>query len=82
MKPSSAHKWLLASVIGVLWAIATTVLWGLLAIAFGRSKSDMRLLTVLIIGAVIAAMLGAHGYSQGWKSGTKAGASPRKDLNS
>jgi hypothetical protein len=81
MKPSPAHKWLLASVIGVLWAIATTILWGLLAIAFGRSKSDMRLLTVLIIGAVIAAMLGAHGYSQGWKSGSKAGASPRKDLN-
>ena len=82
MKPSPAHKWLLASLIGVLWAIATTVLWALLAIAFGRSKSDTRLLTVLIIAAVVAAMLGAHAYSQGWKSGTKAGASTRKDLNS
>ncbi len=81
MKPSATHKWLLAAVIGVFWAIATTILWGALAVAFGRSKSDTRLLTVLIIAAVIAAMLGAHAYSQGWKSGSKAGGGPRKDLN-
>jgi hypothetical protein len=82
MKPTAAHKWLLAAVIGVLWAIATTILWALLAVAFGRSKSDTRLLTVLIIGAIVAAMLCAHAYSQGWKSGSKAGAGARKDLNS
>lgn len=80
MKPSAAHKWLLAAVIGVLWAIATTILWAALALAFGRSKSDTRLLTVLIIGAVVAAMLGAHCYSQGWKSGIKSGGVAPKDL--
>ena len=79
MKPSATHKWLLASVMGVLWAIATTILWALLAVAFGRSKSDLRLLTVLVLGAVIAALLGAHAYSEGWKSGSKATVSPRKD---
>ena len=81
MKPSPAHKWLLASVVGVLWAICTTILWALLAIGLGRSKSDMRLLTVLILGAIIAAMLGAHAYSQGWQSGSKAGTAPRRDVN-
>lgn len=71
MKPPATHKWLHASVMAVLWAIATTILWGLLALAFGRSKSDLRLITVLIIWAVVAAILAAHAYSEGWKSGTR-----------
>jgi len=81
MKQSAAHKWLLASVMGILWAIATAVLWALLALAFGRSKSDLRLITMLILGAVIATLLGAHAYSEGWKGGNKATVS-RKDPNS
>lgn len=79
MKPSATHKWLLASVIAVCWAIATTVLWTLLALGFGRSKSDLRLITVLIIAAVVAALLGAHAYSEGWKSGSKAALGARKE---
>ena len=81
MKPSATHKWLLASVMAVLWAIATTVLWALLALGFGRSKSDLRLITVLIIGAVIGALLGAYVYSEGWKGGSRAALGARKDLN-
>jgi len=79
MKPSAAHKWLCASVMGVLWAIATVVIWVLLAVAFGRSKSDLRLVTVLILSAAIAALLGAHAYSEGWKSGCKAKLTSGKD---
>jgi hypothetical protein len=79
MKPSAPHKWLLASVMAVLWAISTTILWALLAVAFGRSKSDVRLITVLIVGAVVAALVVAHAYSEGWKSGSKAALSPRKE---
>jgi hypothetical protein len=82
MKPSATHKWLAASVMAVLWAISTTVLWALLALAFGRSKSDMRLIVVLIIGAVVAALLGAHTYSEGWKGGIKAAGGLRKDSHS
>jgi fatty acid desaturase len=74
MKPSATHKWLAAAVMAVLWAISTTVLWALLAVAFGRSKSDGRLITVLIMGAVIAALLGAHAYSEGWKGSSRAAA--------
>jgi hypothetical protein len=81
MKPSATHKWLLASVMGVSWAIATAILWALLALAFGRSKSDLRLIAVLVLGAVIVALLGAHVYSEGWESGRKATVSPRKDSN-
>ena len=81
MKPSATHKWLLAAVMAVLWAISTTVLWALLALAFGRSKSDMRLISVLIIGAVVAAFLVAHAYSQGWKSGSKASLGANKESN-
>lgn len=55
MKPSATHQWLVAAVMAVLWAIATTLLWALLALAFGRSKSDMRLISVLVVGAVLAA---------------------------
>ncbi len=79
MKPSATHKWLLASVTGVLWAIATAILWAVLALAFGRSKSDLRLITMLILGALIVALLGAHVYSEGWKSGSKAIVGSRKD---
>ncbi len=79
MKPSGTHKWLLAWVIAVLWAIVTTILWALLALAFGRSKSDLRLITVLMMGAVVAALLCAHAYSEGWKSGSKAALGARKE---
>jgi hypothetical protein len=81
MKPSATHKWLLAWVMGVVWAIATAILWALLAVAFGRSKSDARLITVLIISAAVAAVLVAHAYSEGWKSGSKASLGTRKDSN-
>jgi len=77
----SPHKWLVASIMGVVWAMATAILWALLALAFGRSKSDGRLITVLIIGAVIAVLTGAHLYSEGWKDGSKTASSSRKDLN-
>jgi len=80
MKPSATHKWLVASVMGVVWAMAIAILWVLLALAFGRSKSDTRLITVLIVGAGIAILIGAHVYSEGWKDGSKAAASSRKDL--
>jgi len=81
MKPSATYKWLVASVMGVFWAIATTVLWAFLAVAFGRSKSDVRLITMLILGAVIATLLSAHTYTEGWKGGSKATVSPRQDSN-
>lgn len=80
-KPSATHKWLVASVMGVLWAIGTTIVWTLLAVAFGRSKSDQRLILVLILGGVIAVLLGAHAYSEGWKGGSNAAGSLRKDSN-
>lgn len=82
MKPSATQKWLVAWVMAVVWAIATTIVWALLALAFGRSRSDLRLITVLIIGAVVAALLGAHTYSEGWKGGSKAARGARKDSNS
>jgi len=66
---------------GVVWAIAIAILWALLTLAFGRSKSDLRLITVLVLGAVIAAVLSAHVYSEGWKAGRKATLSSRKDSN-
>ena len=72
MKPPSTYKWLIASVMGVSWGIATTILWALLAVGFGRSKSNLRLITMLILGAVIATLLSAHAYSEGWKGGSKA----------
>jgi len=82
MKPSAPYKWLIASVMGVFWAIATTILWTLLAVAFGRSKSDLRLITMLILGAVIATLLSAHAYHEGWKARSKATVSSRQDSNS
>jgi hypothetical protein len=70
---------------GVFWAIATTILWAFLAVpwaflavAFGRSKSDLKLTTMLILGAVIAMVLSAHAYTEGWKGGSKATVSSRR----
>lgn len=82
MKPSATHKWLVASVMGVLWAIVTAVLWALLALAFGRSKSDFRLITVLILSAVAAVLLAAHVYSEGWKDGSRTSLTSRKGSSS
>lgn len=62
----------------VFWAIATTILWAFLAVAFGRSKSDLKLTTMLILGAVIAMVLSAHAYTEGWKGGSKATVSSRR----
>jgi hypothetical protein len=42
----------------------------------------MRLITVLILGAVVAAILGAHAYSEGWKRGRKAALGAGKESNS
>ena len=68
MKRAAPHRFLVGAVMGVLWAIAATALWAGLAVAFGRSKSDGRLLTMLILGAVAVALLCAHSYREGWKS--------------
>jgi hypothetical protein len=81
MKPSATHKWLCAWVMAIVWAMVTAILWAVLAVAFGRSKSDGRLISVLIIGTVIVALIGAHAYSEGWKSGSRAKLSPPKDSN-
>ncbi len=66
--PPATHIWLLAAVMGVFWAIVVTISWALLALAFGRSRGDLRLMLMLIIGAVAAAFLCAHAYREGWKS--------------
>jgi fatty acid desaturase len=73
MKPPATDTWLLASVMAVLWAIVTNVLWALLALGFGRSRGTPRLITMLIIGAVVVAFLCAHAYREGWKSSRKNG---------
>ena len=73
MKPPTTDTWLLASVMAVLWAIVTNVLWALLALGFGRSRGTPRLITMLIIGAVVVAFLCAHAYREGWKSSRKNG---------
>ncbi len=82
MKPSATNKWLLASVMAVCWGIVTTFVWVLLAVGFGRSKSDLRLITVLILGAVVVALLSAHSYSEGWKGGSKVKSQSRQDSGS
>lgn len=66
--PAPSDTVLFASVMAVAWAIVTTVVWALLAIGFGRSKSNGRLLTMLITGAVVVAFLCGHAYRQGWRS--------------
>jgi len=52
----------------ISWACVTIAAWAVLAVAFGRSKSNERLLTMLVIGAVVVAFLCTHSYRQGWKS--------------
>ena len=59
---------LFASVQAVAWAMVTTVLWAALTLGFGRSKSNGRLLTMLVMGAVVVAFLCGHAYRQGWRS--------------
>ena len=66
--PPASERFLFASVMAVAWAIVTTAAWALLAVGFGRSKSNERLLTMLVIGAVVVALLCAHAYRQGWNS--------------
>jgi len=73
MKPPATDTWLLASVMAVLWAIVTNILWALLTLGFGRSRGTPRLITMLIIGAVVVAFLCAHAYRQGWKNRSKNG---------
>jgi hypothetical protein len=65
--PPAAGKWLLASVMAVVWGILASLAWTLLAVGFGRSKSNVRLITMLIICAVLVALLCAHAYREGWK---------------
>ena len=69
MTPPAAHMWLLAFVMAVLWAIITSMLWVLFALGFGQSRGNLRLISMLIVGAVVVAFLCAHAFRQGWKSG-------------
>jgi len=66
--PPGSYAYLFASVMAVAWASVTTAAWGLLAVGFGRSKSNPRLLTMLVIGAVVVVFLCAHAYRQGWRA--------------
>ena len=65
--PAGSDTALFASVLAVAWAIVMTAAWALLAIAFGRSKSNLRLLAMLFIGAVTVAFLCGHAYRHGWR---------------
>ena len=65
MKPPASDTWLLASVMAVLWAIVANLFWVLLAVGFGHSRGTPRLLTMLIISAMVVAFLCAHAYRQG-----------------
>jgi hypothetical protein len=73
----ATEKWLLASVMAVVWGILAALAWILLAVSFGRSKSDGRLIAMLIICAVLVALLCAHAYRQGWKGRHSASGRPR-----
>ena len=66
--PPASYAYLFASVMAIAWACVTTAAWGVLALGFGRSKSNQRLLTMLVIGAVVVALLCAHAYRQGWRA--------------
>ena len=66
--PAQADTFLFAAVMAVAWACVTTAGWAVLAVAFGRSKSNARLLTMLLIGAIAVAFLCAHAYRQGWRA--------------
>lgn len=67
-KPVAANMFLAGAVMGVLWAIIATGLWAGLTVSFGRSKSNGRLLIMLVLGAVVVALLCAHSYREGWMS--------------
>jgi len=75
MKPPSTDTWLVAAVMAVLWAIATSALWAFLALGFGHSRGNTRLLSMLITCAAVVAVLCAHCYRQGWHSGNRRGRS-------
>jgi len=66
-KPPAADTWLHASVMAVFWAIVTSASWALLALGFGRSRGNTRLITMLIVSAVVVALVCAHAYRQGWE---------------
>jgi hypothetical protein len=66
--PAQTETFLFASVMAVAWACVTTAGWAVLAVAFGRSKSNGRLLTMLLIGAIAVACLCNHAYRQGWRA--------------
>ena len=52
----------------IAWGCVTVAVWAVLAFAFGRSRGNVRLMTMLIIGAVVVALLCGHAYNHGWKS--------------
>lgn len=66
--PPASDTALFAAVMAVAWAFVIVALWALLALGFGRSKSDTRLITMLVCGAIVAALLCGHAYRQGWRS--------------
>ena len=66
--PPASDTFLFASVMAVSWACVITLCWALLAVAFGRSRGNVRLMTMLVIGAVVVALLCGHSYRQGWRS--------------
>jgi hypothetical protein len=66
--PPASDTILLASVMAVVWAIITTAVWALLAMGLGHSRGNVRLITMLVIGAVTVAFLCGHTYRHGWKS--------------
>ncbi len=64
----STEKWLVAAVLAVVWGIVASAAWALLAVGFGRSKSNERLITTLILCALLVALLCAYAYREGWKA--------------
>ena len=75
MTPPVTEKWLLAAVVAVVWGILASLMWTLLALGFGRSRGNVRLITMLIICVVLVALLCAYAYREGWKG--RHNASPR-----
>lgn len=73
VKPPAGERFLFASVMAVLWVMVTYAFWVLLAIGFGESRGNVRLLTMLGIGAVVVVFLCGHAYGQGWKSKRERG---------
>jgi hypothetical protein len=66
--PPATETWLHACVMAVFWSIVTSALWVLLALGFGRSRGNTRLITMLIVSAGVVAFLCVHAYREGWKS--------------